>query len=293
MKRKKEVEEKINAERRLINVKFEDRPEISRLDHSSLYTMIDTDALNILPQRWPKCFVQRGPNCGIYALHGSLTYSHVRITIPPPRKEGSRRKTSIRQIAKRKRTTFVGEIFNVESFSVISRELGLDQGVVEKLDRASYTDAILKSLSENNSVIVGCDKVDDNFPCNNRGYTTHWALVFGSCVIRSKRYFLVTQYSQYYLWSAKELHASNLNLPVRNPRCSPSVFAYKCGDRHIIATPNDIKKRKLIPKKRVPLVVPTLENLRFCIFSFPSQALKQRDEIPQTNPKKKIKLKRR
>ncbi len=255
----------------LINVKTTSTTGI--FTQSYLYSIIDQNAFNIVPKVWPKPQEQRGPCCGLYALSTAVKSYEPNRGFPPTRKDGAKKKLSLRKLAKDLQLTTVGEIFDVNSFATITKQLFINEGVAETVDCVSYLETILKLLSNDRTVIVGCDIDLDGFPGNFSGHTTHWALVFGSCVIQNKRYFLVTQYNEYYLWSAHDLLVSNVSLPEYNPKCSPFMIAYKYDGDHDITTVLNIKQKNIKPSKTKRLTNKSLKNFKFGIFSLPAKSL--------------------
>lgn len=181
-----------------------------------------------IPQKWPVPQKQRGPNCGIYALSTLLNY--IGENNIPARKDG-KAGISLRQIAKKTGVTTYGAIYRVEGFKIITDYLKVADCKAEIVTQSyRYTEIIKDYLKNGHFVIAPCDiDLKTGLPSSQSGYTTHWALIFGYFVQKSKLKFLVTQHGKYYVWSAVSLQKSNEQLPLENPRGGVKYYAYKWG----------------------------------------------------------------
>ncbi len=180
-----------------------------------------------LPAIWPPTTDQVGPCCGIYAFKHAWENSGIvpRGFIPPARKydlnpsEKNDFTYSLRSICKKNSLTVYGAIYNIFYFAHLAQLVKLKGGfpVIFSRIEHEYIHKICQVIDSGYTLIIACDlKNDTDFPGPHSGRRTHWSTILGYIFFKQSCYFLVTQYGNYYLWSAKALYKSNFEMPLIN-----------------------------------------------------------------------------
>jgi hypothetical protein len=223
-----------------------------------------------IPRIWPKPQKQEGPTCGLNALSIALNYvkpDSYTLTIQTENKISP---PELLKVLKQNKKTTVGEIFDIHTIKTLADNLQYSEGKAEKINPQSsendYIQNICYKLKSGYSVITSVD-LGSNKEClspgNSNGYKLHWGLLFGFFSYKNEYYFPMTQWDNYYLWSANKLYQSNKQIPLEmTPEYLEKLKKYQEQYKD---------KEENLPE----LLNPSLRNFRFTLFSYPTYALRE------------------
>jgi len=141
-----------------------------------------------LPKAIVETVLQRGPCCGIVALHMALAQMRWRneggvanIVSDIPSVE------EMLEAARTKRFTSFGEMFSCENMAILARSYLPTADIrvqnVRQESNVDNDDAILRHFRDGGVVLAPYDKDADFRPCFKRGGSAHWALLLGMVAV--------------------------------------------------------------------------------------------------------------
>jgi hypothetical protein len=169
---------------------------------------------------------QRDNDCGIFALGAGLNYYNEKKTGKPfafparannankisPKNDGAvtpiEGASSLRELAKKKGYTVVGELFDAQYVEELAKLTGNTDAKRHAIsDDKGLLKIVQDAVGKNRTVMV---------PYSNQGGDpgtvgtgAHWALVFGYFNDGAADWVIATHWNKYWKWGVKELWASN------------------------------------------------------------------------------------
>lgn len=172
------------------------------------------EGIALLP--FPNNMNQVGPNCGHYAIHCATRYLQQLHHLPkealPARKLDCvpPAQKSLRQIAKSKKWTHVGEIYSAEHLCGLIDEAGYNSKIFEVERFETFMQDVQTALESNYPLIIAYSVQGGPPSIPPNAKSAHWATIVGC---RTNEILLAT-YGDYYSVSAFALFTSCHDLPL-------------------------------------------------------------------------------
>ncbi len=180
--------------------------------------------LSVIPQ------VQRGQVCKLNALSVVLNSLHQVHNMPKPLpiRKNSSNDYSLRQLAKERYGSMIGEIYSATTLAKIAADNGYEHStIVTAKDFQDYTRTILVSINAGEAPILFYDIDLQGDPAQVESNREHAVVVVGFFLNKNRELgFIVSQWGGYYWAKAEDIYLSTNQL---NPNRTPEVF-YKYND---------------------------------------------------------------
>ncbi|MDP1573539.1 MAG: hypothetical protein Q8L78_01195 [Coxiellaceae bacterium] len=165
---------------------------------------------------------QRGETCKLFALSGLMDYdiamnasSKERVPLYKRHRLFHKHKTSLRQIAKERTGSVVGEMYSVEALQKTAETAGFSLSACSFDNQEAYINSILGLLNKNIPAMVIFDVNQYTGLPNvtqNSQKIEHAGIVVGSTIQSGRRYFQVRHWGKIYDFDAELLARSALSL---------------------------------------------------------------------------------
>lgn len=193
---------------------------------------------------------QKGQTCKLFALSVVLNSMHTFYGMPKPL-PAYKKKTeagSLRQLAKKKYDSQVGEVYSAQTLVKLARDNGYNNcSTLTCNTYEQYASQIVRSINSGETPIIFFDlDFEKSGPGLFRGLREHAAVVVGYFATKSGELcFIVTQNGSFYWEKAHDYFASTSQLS--SQRASETFFKYQSGWHDMLSINRDPNLKNASP----------------------------------------------